>query len=1063
MSKKSLLIILFFVTLTMITQITKADVITVTTTQDNVAGSLRAAITTANTNNKDNTIILPAGVYFLSGASGDDANAGGDLDIDTGRKLTITGAGNSQTFIDGNDYDRVLHILNGTVTITDLTIRKGIAPATGGSFPGISGGGILNSAKLTLTRCVIKENTAADGTGYHYDAEPGGHGGGIFNEGTLVIDHCTITDNRAGKGAVSSSESDGGPGGHGGGIYNASTLNIYDSTISRNRAGNGGPAIPVAGNQGYGGDGGGIFNDYNVNLTMTGCTVNDNISSTGLFPSGRGGGICNRGNITMTQCTVSGNQSGTGHYGSYGGGLFTSGNSQLIGVTLVDNTAGGSICTMEVRGGGICNEGSITLKNTIVADNRVTSHGDGPDCYGALNWVSYSLIEDTGDYTIIHSQQTNILGKDPVLGPLQNNGGPTFTHALLTGSPAIDAGNSYNLSEDQRGYTRPIDIPGIANVSDGADIGAYEFNASYSIAGTVTYGGSGMPGVTLTFSNNGGSTTTDSNGHYSHTVFYNWSGAVTPTDEGYTFTPASRNYTTVTANLSDQDYTAASITPPLISLNRIQLYFGADTSGNQTGPQSFLISNSGGGILNWTAGVGANAEWLSCTPTSGTGFAEVTVTVSLAGLLPGTYTAEIIIQSLNAGNSPRTVAVQLVVKNASQGEPPFGAFDSPADGAAVSGSIAVSGWALDDVEVSYVKIYRDAVSGEESGQVYIGNAVLVEGARPDVVLAYPDAPFNYRAGWGYMLLTNLLPDQGNGTFVIYARAADKQGNTVTLGTKTITCDNAPAKKPFGAIDSPAQGGTVSGSSYLNFGWALTPLPNTIPADGSTITVWVDGLPLGHPVYNQYRQDIETLFPGLNNSSGAVGYYYLDTAKYANGVHTIAWAVSDNGGNAEGIGSRYFTIQNTELGVRNQGAGIREKRRGDSPWSPIPGSCSPVSDRYCPVRVKKGFNADIEANEIYPDEEGVTHIEIRELERVEIHLSPGTVNLSPLPVGSTLDSEGGIFYWQPGPGFIGQYHLVFVNKAEPGLMNREEVVVTIAPKFPTSPAPNRAPGPPAFQE
>jgi hypothetical protein len=499
----------------------------------------------------------------------------------------------------------------------------------------------------------------------------------------------------------------------------------------------------------------------------------------------------------------------------------------------------------------------------------------------------------------------------------------------------------------------------------------------------------------------------------------------------------------VTANLSNQDYTAVSILPPQISLNRTQLYFGVNTDGNQTGPQSFLISNSGGGILNWTATVGANAEWLSCTPTSGTGFAEVTVTVSPAGLLPGTYAAEIIIQSLNASNSPRIVVVQLVVKDASQGQPPFGSFDSPVDGITVSGSIPVSGWALDDVEVSSVKIYRDAVSGEESGQVYIGNAVLVEGARPDVVLAYPDVPLNYRAGWGYMLLTCLLPDQGNGTFIIYAKAADKEGNIVTLGTKTIICDNALAKKPFGAIDTPAQGGTASGSSYVNFGWALTPLPNTIPADGSTITVWVDGLPLGHPVYNQYRQDIETLFPGLNNSSGAVGYYYLDTAKYANGIHTIAWTVADNGGNADGIGSRYFSIQNT---------GSDKSRRGAPPWSPVPGSWSPVSDpsapvsnRYGTVLVKKGFNDDIAANEIYPDEEGVIHIEIQELERVEIHLSPGAVNVSSLPVGSTLDSQGGIFYWQPGPGFIGKYRLVFMEKAETGLLNQKEVVVTIVPK------------------
>jgi hypothetical protein len=440
--------------------------------------------------------------------------------------------------------------------------------------------------------------------------------------------------------------------------------------------------------------------------------------------------------------------------------------------------------------------------------------------------------------------------------------------------------------------------------------------------------------------------------------------------------------------------------------------------------------------LNWTAVVGNNATWLTCTPQSGTGFAEVTVTVSPVGLLPGTYNTEITIQSPNAINSPQTVAVQLVVKDTSQGQAPFGSFDSPTDGVTVSGSIPVSGWALDDMEVDSVKIYRGAISGEESGQVYIGDADMVEGARPDVVQIYPDVPFNYRAGWGYMLLTHLLPGQGNGTFTLYAKATDKEGNTVTLGTKTINCNNAQAVKPFGAIDTPTQGGTASGSSYVNYGWALTPLPNTIPVNGSTISVWVDGFLLGHPVYNQYRQDIAALFPGLNNSDGAVGYYYLDTTNYTNGVHTIAWTVTDNAGNAEGIGSRYFTIQNT---------GGDLSRRGEPACSPVFDSCSSIPNPYGTVRVKRGFNPGIEAEAIYPDEKGIIYIEIRELERLEIHLSPGTVNLSPLPIGSMLDAERGIFYWQPGPGFIGDYDFIFFRERN-GEIVKTPITVKINPKF-----------------
>ena len=82
---------------------------------------------------------------------------------------------------------------------------------------------------------------------------------------------------------------------------------------------------------------------------------------------------------------------------------------------------------------------------------------------------------------------------------------------------------------------------------------------------------------------------------------------------------------------------------------------------------------------------------------------------------------------------------------------------------------------------------------------------------------YPAYPMSYKAGWGYMLLTNFLPNHGNGTYKLYAIATDKDGHTVTLGTKTITCDNANAVKPFGTIDTPAQGGTRAGRSSTSAG------------------------------------------------------------------------------------------------------------------------------------------------------------------------------------------------------------------------------------------------------
>jgi hypothetical protein len=355
-----------------------------------------------------------------------------------------------------------------------------------------------------------------------------------------------------------------------------------------------------------------------------------------------------------------------------------------------------------------------------------------------------------------------------------------------------------------------------------------------------------------------------------------------------------------------------------------------------------------------------------------------------------------------------------------------------------------------------VKIYRDG----GTGLVYIGEAVFVEGARPDVEQAYPDYPFNYKAGWGYMMLTNFLPNSGNGTFKIFAIAADIEGNQVNLGTKTITCDNAHAVKPFGAIDTPSQGGIAPGSSFVNWGWALTPLPNRIPTDGSTIRVWVDGVSLGNPVYNLYREDIALLFPGYHNSSGAGGYFYLDTTQYANGVHTLQWTAADDAGNTDGIGSRYFTIQN-----RGGDANVMERAQEG-----VPPCLYPHEDtqRDYPIRILKGYSNEDQPQLIYPDENGVINIEINELERVEIHLSEGTRGLAPLsncsisstnlwqgfqvigarfgalPIGSTLDRERGIFYWQPGPGFVGEYRLVFIKKDRHENVTRKNILVDIIP-------------------
>jgi acetyl esterase/lipase len=246
---------------------------------------------------------------------------------------------------------------------------------------------------------------------------------------------------------------------------------------------------------------------------------------------------------------------------------------------------------------------------------------------------------------------------------------------------------------------------------------------------------------------------------------------------------------------------------------------------------------------------------------------------------------------------------------------PFGYVDTPANNTTgVAGGLGVTGWALSPVGVRTIAIWRDPVAGEGTNWIYVGTAVVIAGSRPDVAEAFPGYPCG-NCGWGAQILTNELPNTtgaagvGNGTYTLHIIATDNIGQTAVIGSTVFTAANAESVLPFGTIDTPAQGQTVSGSSYVNFGWVLTPQPNLIPLNGSTIMVYVDNVAVGHPVYNNYRVDIATIFPGLQNSMGAVGYLYIDTTKLTNGLHSIYWTATDNAGHAGGIGSRFFNVQN----------------------------------------------------------------------------------------------------------------------------------------------------------
>jgi len=369
---------------------------------------------------------------------------------------------------------------------------------------------------------------------------------------------------------------------------------------------------------------------------------------------------------------------------------------------------------------------------------------------------------------------------------------------------------------------------------------------------------------------------------------------------------------------------------------------------------------------------------------------------------------------------------------------PFGSFDTPVNNTnGIAGAVGVTGWALDNIEVTNVGIWRAPVPGEgtaPNGLVFIGNANFVADARPDVAAAFPGSPYQYRGGWGYLMLTNFLPNSagsgplGNGTYNLHVLITNKSGTVVDLGTRTITVDNAHASKPFGTIDTPDQGGTATGSSFVNFGWALTQNPFVIPIDGSTITVILDGVPVGHPVYNNFRSDIASLFPGLANSNGAVGFFFIDTTKLQNKVHTISWNAFDNGSRGDGLGSRYFTVLNAS------GGGVAD------PEEP------PTADSLAgPVRLRSGYDLNAPEVAVAPDAAGSFSIEMEQLGRIELSVGASRGYLvvgdqaADLPLGSSL--KAGTFYWQAPLGFLGKYELVFERLDGTQL----RVLVNIAPK------------------
>jgi hypothetical protein len=323
----------------------------------------------------------------------------------------LIGAGADVTIIDAGGANRVLSA-EGTNYVSGLTLTGGQAA---------SGAGLVNSGTMIVENSVIAGNTAAE------------WGGGIVNFGNLLLRHSTVVSN-----AVTGSQTYSGTAGA---IYNSNSLVVEASTIRDNTS----PFV------------GGIMSFHLAEIVDS--TIHGNRATD---TTGYSGGLHNQGVMTITNSTVSGN-SAAGSGGAISN-PFTAQHLTLINTTVAANT------TDALAGGGLqVYTSSVFIQNSLIAGNSPINCAFGGG--GTINSLGYNLDDDASCGL---GEGTDINNADPQLGPLQHNGGPTQTHALLPGSPAIDKiPPGACPAADQRGFARPQ--------GPACDIGAFEWFEMYNL------------------------------------------------------------------------------------------------------------------------------------------------------------------------------------------------------------------------------------------------------------------------------------------------------------------------------------------------------------------------------------------------------------------------------------------------------------------------------------------------------------------------------------------------------------------------------------------------------
>ncbi|HSU52917.1 MAG TPA: choice-of-anchor Q domain-containing protein [Candidatus Dormibacteraeota bacterium] len=441
----------------------------VSNNNDSGVGSLRQAILDNDGLGGGNSI------YFSSNVTGTITLTSGPLVMILSGQ--VMGPGAKVLAISGNHNGRVFDIRLGPTTSSGLTIRDGLVVGMDGGangYPGFDerGGGILSQYSLLLSNCVVCSNSVIGGMGGSATVGPGGNGGkasgaGLYSSGnSLTLAYCLFDGNTCtgGKGGSAANQF-GGVGGSGLGGAVATLLapaKIIGCEFKNGLAkgGDGGIGNPT-GNGGLG-YGGGIYSE--ITLAVSDSTIAGNTAAGGGGSgtgSASGGGAYSTASWGFTNCTIA-NNTATGSFSS-GGGLWSQGSLIVFNCTVTGNQA--------EYGGGI--GGNTTLGSTILAGNTAANPAKGPDGSGTFFSEGYNLVQNTNGLALSGAA---LIGLNPLLGPLTNNGGSTRTCALRAGSPAIDQGKNFGPPTDQRGAPRPFNFASIVNAGggDGSDIGAFE-------------------------------------------------------------------------------------------------------------------------------------------------------------------------------------------------------------------------------------------------------------------------------------------------------------------------------------------------------------------------------------------------------------------------------------------------------------------------------------------------------------------------------------------------------------------------------------------------------------